>query len=129
MDELVRAVAHPGAGAIVTFAGTTRNETDGRKVDCLTYEAYGEMAAEKLREIADTARGRYPEVRIAIVHRIGLLSVSEVSVGIAVSSPHRPDAFEACRYAIEAIKHDVPIWKKETYADGSGEWIHPGASC
>jgi molybdopterin synthase catalytic subunit len=126
MDALVRAVEDPGAGALVTFAGTTRNETHGKAVVSLTYEAYREMAEPKLAEIADTARTRFEIVRIAIVHRIARLGIGEVSVGIAVSAAHRPAAFEACRFAIEAVKHDVPIWKREIFADGTEEWVHPG---
>ena len=129
MEALEARVADPGAGAVVTFAGTTRNETDGREVVSLTYEAYGEMAAEKLAEIGRDIEDRFDVLRVAIEHRTGTLSVGEVSVGIAVSSAHRPAAFDACRHAIEAIKKDVPIWKREEFADGSSEWVHPGECC
>jgi molybdopterin synthase catalytic subunit len=126
MAALEAAVADPGAGAVVTFAGTTRDETGGRAVVSLGYEAYPEMAEAKLREIGERALADFPIRKIAIEHRIATLGINEVSVGIAVSSAHRPAAFDACRYAIEAIKHDVPIWKREIFADGTEEWIHPG---
>jgi molybdopterin synthase catalytic subunit len=124
---LAERVADPAAGAIVTFAGTTRNETDGRAVVTLTYEAYEEMAEAKLEEIAAEATRRFEVKAVAIDHRIGTLEIGEVSVGIAVSAPHRPAAFDACRFAIEAIKKDVPIWKRERFADGSENWVHPGS--
>jgi len=129
MAALEARVADPGAGAVVTFAGTTRNETGGREVVSLTYEAYGEMAAAKLAEIGEEIAARFDVLRVAIEHRTGTLSVGEVSVGIAVSSAHLPAAFDACRHAIEAIKKDVPIWKREEFADGTSEWVHPGECC
>ena len=129
MSALSDLVADPGAGAIVTFAGTTRNETHGKKVVSLTYEAYPEMAEKKLREIGEQAKARFPITKIAIEHRIAKLDVGVISVGIAVSSAHRPAAYDACRFAIEAIKEDVPIWKREIFEDGTEEWVHPGDGC
>jgi len=126
MAALAALVKGPGAGAIVTFAGTTRDETGGREVTDLRYEAYEEMAVAKLREIGRTAASGNAISKVAIHHRIGTLGVGEISVGIAVSAAHRPAAFDACRFAIEAIKHDVPIWKRERFADGAEEWVHPG---
>jgi molybdopterin synthase catalytic subunit len=123
MVALSAAVEDPGAGAIVTFAGTTRNETRGKPVVSLTYEAYGDMARAKLVEVAEAARERFDVRKVAVVHRVATLEIGEISVGIAVSAAHRPAAFDACRYVIEAIKADVPIWKKETFVDGSAEWV------
>ena len=129
MAALAAAVEDPGAGAIVTFAGTTRNETGGREVISLTYEAYPEMARPKLEEIARRAREQFEISAVAAVHRIATLAVGEISIGIAVSAPHRPAAFEACRYVIDEIKRDVPVWKKEVFADGTERWVDPGACC
>lgn len=126
MAALARAVEDPGAGAIATFAGTTRNETDGREVTGLTYEAYEEMATAELARVEERARAEHDVLRVAIVHRLGELGIGEISVGIAVSAAHRPAAFDACRFAIEEIKHEVPIWKRERFADGTSVWVHPG---
>lgn len=126
MAALARAVEDPGAGAIATFAGATRNETDGREVTGLTYEAYEEMAAAELARVEERALAEHDVLRVAIVHRLGDLGIGEISVGIAVSAAHRPAAFEACRFAIEEIKHEVPIWKRERFADGTSVWVHPG---
>ena len=92
----------------------------------LTYEAYPEMARKKLAELEEEARWRWPIIELAMVHRVGHLDLGEVSVVVAVSCPHRLDAFEACRWLIDTLKEVVPIWKKETWADGSEEWVHPG---
>lgn len=127
MAALARAVEDPGAGAIVTFAGTTRNETDGRVVTGLTYEAYEEMAASALSRVGERALADFDVLRVAIDHRLGDLGIGEISVGIAVSAGHRPAAFDACRFAIEEIKHEVPIWKRERFADGTSVWVHPGS--
>jgi molybdopterin synthase catalytic subunit len=115
-------VADPGAGAVLTFTGTVRDRARGRAVTALDYEAYAPAAEKMLRRIGDEIRERWGIERVAIVHRVGLLSVGEASVVIAVSSPHRDEAFEACRHAIERIKQIVPIWKKEHYADGA-VWV------
>lgn len=115
-------VADPGSGAIVTFTGTVRNTARGKAVTELDYEAYAPAAEKMLRRIGDEIYERWAISRVAIVHRIGKLTVGEASVVIAVSAPHREEAFEACRYAIARIKEIVPIWKKEHYADGAA-WI------
>ena len=115
-------ITHPGAGAVVTFAGVVRDEHHGREVIAIDYHAYEPMALAQLERIEAEARERWPEIRIAIVHRIGHLELEEASVFIAVSSPHRPDAYEASRHAIDRIKEIVPIWKKEFYPDGYA-WI------
>jgi molybdopterin synthase catalytic subunit len=116
------AVAHPGAGATVTFVGTTRDRNDGRRVIRLEYEAYTEMALLELRKIGEAARQRWPIERIAIAHRIGVVPLGEASVAIAVSAAHRRPAFEACHFAIDRLKEVVPIWKKEHF-EGGEIWI------
>jgi molybdopterin synthase catalytic subunit len=107
-----------GDGALCLFAGTVRNENAGRSVLRLDYEAYEEMALPLLQEIASEAKRRFSASDVTIVHRLGMLEIGDVSVAIAVASPHRAQAFEACRFAIDALKSRVPIWKKEYYADG-----------
>jgi molybdopterin synthase catalytic subunit len=119
---LERLVAHPGAGAIVTFTGTVRDHGRGRQVTLLDYEAYGPAAELALSQIGEEIRQRWDVEHVAIAHRVGSLAVGEASVVIAVAAPHRDAAFAACRYAIERIKEFVPIWKKEHYADGAS-WI------
>ena len=113
-------------GAVVTFLGTVRDLTDGQVTAALDYEAYPGMAEKKLAEIEADTRSRWPVGEIALVHRLGHLEVGEVSVAVAVSCPHRAEAFEACRHAIDRLKELVPIWKKENWADGRTEWVHPG---
>jgi molybdopterin synthase catalytic subunit len=109
-------------GAVCFFVGVVRNENRGRAVLRLEYEAYEEMALPLMEEIAaDTAR-RFPVTDVRLVHRLGRLEIGEASVAVAVSSPHRAEAFAACRFAIDTLKAQVPIWKKELYADGS-EWL------
>ncbi len=126
---VAQAVEHPGAGALALFSGVVRNQTGGRRVKFLEYEAHGPMALAKMREIAGAVRGRWPGVtRIAVVHRIGRLEIGESSVMIAVSSPHRAEAFEACRFAIDTLKETVPIWKKEHFEDGE-VWVGLQSQC
>jgi molybdopterin synthase catalytic subunit len=122
LDELVRYVTDPEAGAISTFIGTTRNNNEGRKVIALDYEAYPEMAEKELARIGADANKQWPVCRIAIVHRLGPVQIGEASVMIAVSSAHRDAAFAASRFAIEEIKKTVPIWKKEVF-EGGEVWI------
>src|SRR5262245_43827108 len=112
-----------GAGAVVTFDGVVRDNTRGRRVVSLQYEAYEPMAVKEMRRIGGEIRERWPDVeRVGIVHRFGPLAISESSVVIVVTSPHRRVAFEACRYAIDRLKQTVPIWKKEIFEDGE-EWV------
>lgn len=113
----------PGCGAVVLFSGTVRDHADGRAgVQHLTYEAYEEQAVPKLGEIADQVRLRWPDTgAIVLLHRTGRLEVGESSVIVVVSSPHRPEAFEAGRYAIDTLKSSVPIWKHEVW-DGGSDW-------
>ena len=112
-------VAHPGAGAIATFIGTVRDHARDRAVTHLEYEAYAPAAELNMAQIGDEIRERWGIDHVAIVHRVGSLTIGEASVVISVASPHRDAAFEACRYAIQRIKEIVPIWKKEHYADGA----------
>jgi molybdopterin synthase catalytic subunit len=122
---LTEQVRRPECGGVVLFLGTVRDLTDGRVTTALDYEAYPGMAEKKLAEIEAQTRARWPVGDIALVHRLGHLEVGEVSVAVAVSCPHRAEAFEACRYAIDRLKEIVPIWKKENWADGGTEWVHP----
>ena len=123
------AVADPGAGAIGLFSGVVRNNTGGRQSKYLEYEAHAPMAEAKMREIAVMLRSRWPGLRrIAIVHRIGRLEIGESSVMIAVSSPHRREAFEACHLAIDTLKETVPVWKKEYFEDGE-VWVGLQSEC
>ncbi|OKL35743.1 molybdenum cofactor biosynthesis protein MoaE [Domibacillus mangrovi] len=115
-------VTHSEAGAVTLFAGTVREWTNGKRTMYLEYEAYVPMAEKKLAEIGVEIKQKWPGSRVAIVHRIGALSISDIAVVIAVSSPHRKAAYEANEYAIEQIKKVVPIWKKEMWEDGE-EWI------
>jgi molybdopterin synthase catalytic subunit len=123
---LTEAVRRDDCGAVVTFLGTVRDLTGDRVTVALDYEAYPGMAEKKLAEIEQETRARWPVGAMALVHRLGHLEVGAVSVAVAVSCPHRAQAFEACRYAIDRLKELVPIWKKENWADGSTEWVHPG---
>ncbi|MFI5458942.1 MAG: molybdenum cofactor biosynthesis protein MoaE [Isosphaerales bacterium] len=119
-------VRSPHAGAVCTFLGTVRDLTDDRRTVALRYEAYPEMAMKKMTELEDEARRRWPVIELALVHRVGDLDLGEVSVVVAVSCPHRGQAFDACRWLIDTLKEVVPIWKQETWEDGKQEWVHPG---
>jgi molybdopterin synthase catalytic subunit len=122
---LTQKVRRNHCGGVVLFLGTVRELTAGKQTSALDYEAYVEMAEKKLSEIEQETRSRWPVGDIALVHRLGRLEPGDVSVAVAISCPHRAEAFEACRYAIDRIKEVVPIWKKENWADGKAEWIHP----
>ncbi len=124
---LLDSVQSPSAGAVILFLGTARETTDGRQTASLDYECYPEMAEHKLAELESQARRRWPLVECCVVHRLGHLELGEISVVVAVSSPHRDDAFAAGRWLIDTIKQDVPIWKRENWADGTTEWVHPKA--
>jgi len=122
LQELVDWVGDPEAGAIATFIGTTRNNNEGRRVIALDYDGYPEMAEKELARIGADAQTKWPICKMAIVHRLGPVQITEASVIIAVSAGHRDAAFAACRFAIEEIKKTVPIWKKEVY-EGGEVWI------
>ena len=118
-EKLVAAAKRGEDGAVVVFDGIVRNNSRGRQTLHLDYEAYEEMAARQLSELAREARGRFGVRQVTIVHRLGRLIVGETSVLIIVSSPHRAQAFEACRWLIDTLKNTVPIWKKEAFVDGA----------
>jgi molybdopterin synthase catalytic subunit len=122
---LTEAVRRPACGAVALFLGTVRDLTGDEVTVFLDYEAYPPMAEKKLAEIEVEARRRWPIGEIAMVHRLGRLGVGEISVAVAVSTPHRADAFAACRFAIDTLKELVPIWKKDVALDGTTEWQHP----
>jgi molybdopterin synthase catalytic subunit len=126
VGHLVRAVSRNDCGAVVTFLGTVRDLTDGKITSALDYEALAGMAEKKMAQIEDDVRRLWHVGDMIMVHRLGHLNVGEVSVGVAVSCPHRAQAFDACRYAIDRLKELVPIWKKENWADGTSQWVHPG---
>ena len=126
LKTVEEAVAHDGAGATVTFTGTVRNRTGEHSVIALNYEAYVPMAEAFLAKIGQQIDEQWPGARTAILHREGRVEIGQISVVIAVSHPHRAQAFEACRYAIESLKQDVPIWKKEFRTDGS-IWVGVGS--
>ena len=125
LDELVRAVTagdEHAHGAVVTFLGTVRGSSQGRRVLWLEYEAFEPLALKAFQTIQDEVRGRWPTARVAFHHRTGRLELGEVSVAIAAASPHRADAFAACRYVIERIKQIAPIWKRERF-EGGEVWV------
>lgn len=122
VEAVLRAVDGPGAGAVTTFVGLVRNHNLGRQVLWLDYEAYAPLAEKALALIVHEAETRWPGARLAIHHRTGRVEIGEASVVIAAATPHRADAFAACRYAIERIKQIVPIWKHEHFAGGE-VWI------
>ena len=119
IGQVVESVQSSKAGAILLFQGVTRDNFDGRQVVRLEYEAYPEMAVAEMNKIKTEVLRRWPTVTISIVHRLGVVPVGECSVVIAVSSPHRQEAYEANRFAIDTLKSQVPIWKKEIYTDGT----------
>lgn len=123
VGEIYDWAVHPSCGAVVVFSGTVRDHAEGRTdVTHLTYEAYEDKAVQRMGDIVAEARRQWPTiVRVAMLHRVGRLGLGESSVVVAVSSPHRPEAFEAARYCIDALKVAVPIWKQEEWSDGS-DW-------
>jgi molybdopterin synthase catalytic subunit len=124
VDEALTFIADPSAGGTCVFIGTVRDSgADGATVTSLRYESWDEVAADRLRAIADELLGRWPVRKVALLHRTGDLDVGEASVVVAVSAAHRAQAFDACREGIEQLKHDVPIWKKELLASGEGHWV------
>ena len=122
INDVIKKVIRPEAGAVNTFIGTVREFTKGKRTLYLEYQAYVSMAEKKLAEICDEIDQKWGNVQTVIAHRTGQLNISDIAVVIAVSTPHRKDAFEASRYAIERIKEIVPIWKKEHWEDGE-MWI------
>lgn len=136
LEETYALAADPGNGAVVVMSGMVRNQTDGKPVVALEYQAYEPMALQIFQQIAANIRQNWPDVnRVVIHHRTGRLQIGEISVLVAVGCPHRSEAFAACQYAIDTLKHNAPIWKKEHWADGSSSWVsigaceQPGESC
>ncbi len=121
---LTESVRRPGCGGVVLFLGTVRDLTGDVRTEFLEYEAYAPMAEAKLAEIEADVRATWPVGDVAIVHRLGRLGVGDVSVAVAVSCPHRAQAFDACRHAIDRVKDVVPIWKQENAPDGQAGWVH-----
>lgn len=119
---LVAAVAHASAGGIVVFEGVVRDNARGKQVRYLEYDVFPEMAIAKIREIVADAGQRWGAQHVAVAHRVGRLEIGEASVIVAVATPHRNEAFEACRYIIDTLKSTVPIWKKEVATNGE-EWV------
>jgi molybdopterin synthase catalytic subunit len=119
VNEVIRVVEDPAAGATVSFIGTVRDNSLGKEVVALDYEAYPAAAEKMMARVADEIEERWGLRRVAIIHRVGHLAIGEASVVIAVSSPHRHEAFAACEYVITRLKEIVPIWKKEAYTDGA----------
>ncbi len=121
-DALIASVSDPGVGGIVVFEGVVRDNARGKQVRYLEYDVYPEMAVQQIREILAEAERRWNVDRTAVAHRIGRLEIGEASVIIVVATPHRGEAFEACRYIIDTLKTTVPIWKKEVATNGE-EWV------
>ncbi len=128
LSEVYDLAADPASGAVVVMGGTVRDHTEGRAVVSLEYQAYEPMALQVFAQIAVALRHQWPMVnRVVIHHRTGHLSIGETSVLVAVSCPHRAEAFAACQFAIDTLKHNAPIWKKEHWADGASSWVSIGA--
>ncbi|MBC5797471.1 MAG: molybdenum cofactor biosynthesis protein MoaE [Sphaerospermopsis sp.] len=128
LEEIYTKADDPANGAVVVMSGMVRNQTDGKAVVALEYQAYEPMALQIFYQIATDIRSQWPDVnRVVIYHRIGRLKIGEISVLVAVGCPHRSEAFAACQYAIDTLKHNAPIWKKEHWQDGSSSWVSIGA--
>jgi molybdopterin synthase catalytic subunit len=123
--RLLARAQQPAAGAVLLFLGTARQFTSGRETAELAYEAYAEMATRELEKLEAAARERWPLVECAVVHRLGVVPISDASVAVVVSSPHRAAAFEAGRWLIDALKETAPIWKQERFTNGETAWVHP----
>lgn len=128
LEEAYRLADDAANGAIVVMSGMVRNNTEGKAVVALEYQAYEPMAIAVFKQIAAEIRQRWADVtHVVIHHRTGKLTVGEISVLVAVGCPHRSEAFAACQYAIDTLKHNAPIWKKEIWQDGSTSWVSIGA--
>lgn len=124
--KIIEAATLHEAGAVNTFIGTVRNQTSGKKVTCLEYEAYEPMAVSEINKIINKAGETWKLLGFAVSHRVGILMPGEIAVVVAISTPHRKESFEACQFIIDSLKETVPIWKKEFFEDGS-HWVsaHP----
>ncbi len=132
LDEVYQLTDDPANGAVVIMSGTVRDRTDGKAVAYLEYQAYEPMAIRVFAQIAGEIRQQWQDAnRVAIYHRVGKLKIGEISVLVAVGCPHRSEAFAACKYAIDTLKHQAPIWKKEWYSQSDGNlassWVSIGA--
>ncbi len=124
LSEIYELTDDPANGAVVLMVGTVRNNTAGRPVTYLEYEAYSPMALKVFQELAATIRQQWLLInRVVIHHRVGKLGIGEISVAVAVGAAHRAEAFAACQWAIDTLKHQAPIWKKEHWHDGSSDWV------
>lgn len=125
-DKIIADANDLEGGAVTVFIGTVRAKTNSRKVIRLEYECYEPMAISEINKIIETAKGRWPILKVAIIHRIGTLQLGDEAVVLAVSTPHRKESFEACQFIIDTLKQTVPIWKKEVFESGE-EWVsaHP----
>ncbi len=122
---VLASVKDADCGANVLFVGTTRRMTGKRETTRLEYECYEEMARAKMMSLVDAARDRWPIVKTSIVHRVGVVEIGEASIAVAVSAAHRSASFDAASWLLERLKQEVPVWKREVWADGQEEWIHP----
>ncbi len=128
VEKAYTLASHAGSGAVVLMSGTVRDQTGGRPVDFLEYQAYEPMALKVFQSIADTIQTQWSTVKSVVIHhRVGKLAINEISVIVAVGMPHRAEAFRACQYSIDTLKHTAPIWKKEHWQDGSSEWVSIGS--
>ncbi|MGY6529083.1 MAG: molybdenum cofactor biosynthesis protein MoaE [Cyanobacterium sp.] len=128
VEDVYKLAESPENGAVVLMSGTVRNQTEGKAVKYLEYQAYEPMAINIFRLICDRIYKQWQETKtIVIHHRTGKLAIGDISVLVAVGCPHRGEAFEACQYAIDTLKHNAPIWKKEHFADGATSWVSIGA--
>lgn len=123
---LLNAVMRPNCGGVVLFLGTVRDLTLGQPTVALEYEAHSTMTENELLKIVNESKSKWPVGGIAVAHRLGYLDISEIAVGVAVSCPHRTDAFAAAKYVIDEIKKRAPIWKRDHTPDGASAWVHPG---
>ena len=125
--EVLESVKSNQAGASVLFVGTTRRFTEGKETLQLEYECYESMAIEKIQQLVDVARAKWNILQCSVVHRIGVVGLGESSIVVAVSTGHRKESFEAAVWLVDQLKIQVPIWKKEFWANGNTEWVHPSA--
>ena len=125
LDTLLGEVSAPEHGGTCVFLGTVRNGPDEQGVTAIEYSAYEEMVEVEFGRLLDDAGGRWPEARVAVRHRLGVIPSGEASIAIAAAAPHRAQAFEACRFVIEEVKRRIPVWKKELRVDGTATWVDP----
>ncbi|MGN6481494.1 molybdenum cofactor biosynthesis protein MoaE [Luteibacter sp.] len=123
IEPLLELDTHPECGGLAMFVGTVRDHHDGRSVLRLVYTAHEPLAEKVIREVEAEARRRFSVPYVRIVHRLGDLAIGDIAIACVVRAPHRAEAFEACRYVVDAVKHGAPIWKEEFYADGSSAFV------